>query len=77
MRLLKWQQMPERRGTSWRLSIKNGRHQVDILVEDSPSLQEKIPDLVANEYTQARKNAAFKTGLPLAAFPELCPVTVE
>lgn len=42
MHLLKWQPQPERRGTSWRLSIKNGRHQVDILMEDSPSLQGKF-----------------------------------
>ena len=77
MHLLKWQYQPERRGTSWRLSIKNGRHQVDILVEDSPSLQGKIPDLIAKEYTQARENVALETGLPIAAFPELCPFTVE
>ncbi len=77
MHLLKWQHQPERRGSSWRLSIKNGRHQVDILVEDSPSLQGKIPGLIAKEYTQARENAALETGLPIAAFPELCPFTVE
>ena len=44
MHLLKWQYQPEQHGTNWRLSIKNGRHQVDILVEGSPSLQGKIPD---------------------------------
>ncbi|QQS55449.1 MAG: DUF29 domain-containing protein [Candidatus Competibacteraceae bacterium] len=75
--LLKWRYQPERRGITWRLSIKNGRHQVDILVEDSPSLQRKIPDLMAKEYAQARENAALETGLPLATFPELCPFTVE
>lgn len=77
MHLLKWQYQPEQHGTSWRLSIKNGRHQVDILVEDSPSLQGKIPDLIAKEYTQARENAALETGLPLVTFPELCSFTVE
>lgn len=77
MHLLKWQYQPERRGTSWRLPIKNGRYQVDILVEDSPSLQGKIPDLIAKEYAQTRENAALETGLPLATFPELCPFTVE
>ena len=75
--LLKWRYQPERRGTSGCLSIKNGRHQVDILVEDSPSLQMKTPDLMAKEYAQARENAALETGLPLATFPELCPFTVE
>ncbi len=77
MYLLKWRHQPERRGTSWQLSIKNGRHQVDILVEDSPSLQGKIPDLMAKEYFQARENAALETGLPLTTFPELCQFTVE
>ena len=39
LHLLKWRYQPERRGTSWRLSIENGRYQVVDLLEESPSLK--------------------------------------
>jgi len=77
MHLLKWRYQPERRGTSWRLSIFNGRHQIQRLLKDSPSLNPKVLTLIADEYRQARQIAALETGLPLTTFPEECPFTVE
>ena len=77
MHLLKWRYQPERRGTSWRLSIFNGRHQIQRLLKDSPSLNPKVVTLIADEYRQGRQIAALETGLPLTTFPEECPFTVE
>ena len=77
LHLLKWRYQPERRGNSWRLSILNGRHQIERLVKESPSLKSKVAALIADEYQQARKIAALETGLPLTTFPEQCPFTVE
>ena len=77
MHLLKWRYQPERRGNSWRLSILNGRHQINRLVKDSPSLKPKVAAFIADEYQQAQKIAALETGLPLTTFPEECPFTVE
>jgi len=77
MHLLKWRYQPERRGTSWRLSIFNGRHQIQRLLKDSPSLNPKVLTLIADEYRQARQIAALETGLPLTTFPDQCPFTVE
>ena len=77
LHLLKWRYQPERRGTSWRLSIENGRYQIVDLLEESPSLKPQLDALAAKEYRQARKNAAGETGLPLTTFPEQCPFTVE
>ena len=77
LHLLKWQYQPQRRGTSWRLSIENGRYQLLDLLEESPSLKPQLEKLAAKEYPQARKNAAGETGLPLTTFPENCPFTVE
>ena len=77
MHLLKWRYQPERRGTSWRLSIFNGRHQIQRLLKDSPSLNPKVVTLIADEYRQARQIAALETGLPLTTFPDQCPFTVE
>jgi hypothetical protein len=77
LHLLKWRYQPERRGNSWRLSILNGRHQIERLVKDSPSLKPKVAAFIADEYPQARKIAALETGLPLSTFPDVCLFTVE
>ncbi len=77
LHLLKWRYQPERRGTSWNLSIRNGRHQIDRLMEDSPSLRPQLETLISKEYPQARKMAEIETDLPLETFPEQCPFTVE
>ena len=77
LHLLKWRYQPERRGTSWRMSIRNGRYQVRRLISESPSLKPQLPAILAEEYPLARENAADETGLPLTTFPEECPFTVE
>lgn len=77
MHLLKWQYQPQRRGTSWRLSIENGRHQIRRLLKDSPSLKSKVSAMTIDEYHQAKKIAALETGLPLATFPDECSFTAD
>jgi hypothetical protein len=77
LHLLKWRYQPERRGKIWQLSIINGRHQIERLLKESPSLTPKVATLIADEYRHARKIAALETGLPSSAFPEACPFTVE
>lgn len=77
MHLLKWQYQPQRRGASWELSIRNGRDQLNELIADSPSLHPQIPGFATDIYPRARRNASGETGLPLIAFPEQCPFTIE
>lgn len=77
LHLLKWRYQPERRGNSWRLSIRDGRHQVAKRLRESPSLKPKIAEMAADEYPLAREYAANETSLPLATFPEQCPFTAE
>ena len=77
MHLLKWRYQPERRGTSWELSIDNGRYQIARKLRSNPSLKPKLVDMANGEYPQARKNASRETGLPLTTFPEQCPFTLE
>ncbi|MDQ5911383.1 MAG: hypothetical protein QG599_3480 [Pseudomonadota bacterium] len=77
LHLLKWQYQPERRGNSWRLSIRDGRHQVAKRLRESPSLKPQVSTMIADEYPLAREYAANETGLPLATFPEQCPFTAE
>lgn len=77
MHLLKWQYQPQRRGTSWQGSINSGRDEIDVLLNESPSLNAQMSTLITDEYRRARKQASLETGLPLAIFPEQCPFTVE
>lgn len=75
--LLKWQYQPDRRGTSWQLSIDNCRYQTSRRLKESPSLNPQLSAMMEEEYPQARKNASRETGLPLSTFPEQCPFNVE
>jgi hypothetical protein len=79
MHLLKWHAQPSGRqtGQSWRTSINNHRREIQAIVDDSPSLRRQIVVLLAREYPRSRRDASDETGLPLAAFPETCPWTVE
>lgn len=77
MHLLKWQYQPERRGNSWKSSIRKGRHAIERLLEESPSLKPRLSIMVTAEYRRARSEAADETGLPLTTFPDVCPFTVE
>ena len=77
MHLLKWQYQPQRRGTSWRSSIYNGRDQIAELLEENPSLRAQLGAIVEKSYPSARRLAANETGLPLPTFPDQCPFTVE
>lgn len=77
MHLLKWKYQPERRGNSWRLTIRDGRYQIAKRLRESPSLTPKIADMILEEYPMARDYAADETDLPLSTFPEQCPFTIE
>ena len=75
--LLKWQHQPERRCTSWELSILNARNEIkDILVE-SPSLVAEFPDCAESVYAAARKIAALETKLDISTFPKACSYSTE
>jgi len=77
MHLLKWRYQPERRSNSWKSSIRKGRHAIERLLEESPSLKPRLSVMVTAEYRRARSEAADETGLPLTTFPDVCPFTVE
>jgi Domain of unknown function DUF29 len=75
--LLKWRYQPAGRetGHSWYSTIRAHRNQIEAILEDSPSLQRAVPDLLARRYRSARQDASMETHLPLATFPESCPWT--
>lgn len=75
--LLKWHYQPQRRGESWQQGIDHARLQIELILEDSPSLRAFLPEAAAWAYPRGRKEAAKETGLPLATFPEVCPWSLE
>jgi hypothetical protein len=77
MHLLKWVHQPERRSVSWLGSIDHQRMEIGDLLEGSPSLEARLPEIYERAYRDARQLAARQTRLPLAIFPEACPFTIE
>jgi hypothetical protein len=77
MHLLKWQHEHERRWPSWRVTIRNQRDEIAEILAQSPGLKPKRRGQMLDAYSGARADAADETGLPLAAFPEVCPYTLD
>lgn len=71
--LLKWQYQPERRGSSWLITIKNQRAGVERRLRKTPSLRSCLDDSewLEDVWGDAVQQAAGETGL--SVFPESCP----
>jgi hypothetical protein len=75
--LLKWLHQPTRRSDSWRDSIADARLQIQLAIEDSPSLRAYPAEQLGPCYWKAVRAAAKQTGLALEEFPEHCRFTME
>ncbi len=75
--LLKWRFQPEARSTGWSGTIREQRQQIELILEDSPSLRPVLEASLTRAYAAARTNAAEQTGLLGADFPGECPFTVD
>ena len=71
--LLKWQFQPEKRSTSWRLSIEEQRIQLALHMADNPSLKTILPDSLATAHRLAVIGTQRETGMAAARFPMVCP----
>ena len=76
LHLLKWQFQPLKRKPGWLSTIREQRHRIAGLIEDSPSLKAYPARQLKREYGFARQNAIDETGLPGSEFPISCPYTV-
>jgi hypothetical protein len=75
--LLKWRFQPDRRSTSWQLSIANTRDQLTEHLADNPSLKANLPDALLTAYRYARRYAAIETGFSEQTFPTDSPWTFD
>ncbi|MCG6135839.1 MAG: DUF29 domain-containing protein [Nostoc sp. LLA-1] len=71
MHLLKWQFQSNLRSRSWQLNIKEQRLRLDQLLQENPSLQSSLTEVINKVYPLATISAERETGIYL--FPETCP----
>ena len=77
LHLLKWQYQPQRRSDSWLDSITDARTQIELTIEDSPSLRDYPAEKLQACYQRARRQAAKQTHVEVSAFPTECPYALE
>ncbi|TPI48593.1 DUF29 domain-containing protein [Mesorhizobium sp. B2-9-1] len=76
LHLLKWEFQQEMRKTGWLLTIREQRHHIKKLIDESPSLKAYPQTQLASEFEFARLNAIDETGLPGKHFPLDCPYRI-
>ena len=74
--LLKWKFQTERRGNSWKNTIKHQRFKVKDILGDSPSLKYELDKKLSHAYEEALMIAVEETGLSQSAFPETSPFSL-
>lgn len=77
LHLLKWQYQPQRRSDSWLDSITDARTQIELTIEDSPSLKNYLTEQLEESYQRARRQAAKQTNIQISVFPKECPYPLE
>ena len=75
--LLKWRYQPDRRGKSWRSTLKIQRIDARRVLADNPGLKPTLPELFASAYDRARLLATAETGLEESDCPDRPPFTVD
>jgi hypothetical protein len=77
LHLLKWHYQPQRRSDSWLDSITDARTQIELAIEDSPSLGSYPAEQLKESYQRARRQAAKQTSMEISMFPDECPYPLE
>lgn len=73
--LLKWDYQINNRSRSWQITIERERNNIELYLEDSPSLKKYLAqEWVEKMYRNGRLNAIQETGLD---FSTECPYQVE
>lgn len=62
---------------SWRSSVAEGRTQLKLILQDSPSLKPYLEQVLSECYQNAVVEAITETGLDRRMFPQRCPYSQE
>jgi hypothetical protein len=77
--LIKQRVQPERSGTSWLASIGDAQTQIELLIDDSPSLRRHLEKNIQRAWKLAVRQALRETQFPRSRqseIPEPCPYTI-
>jgi hypothetical protein len=77
LHLFKWQIHAEHRSQSWSATIMGQRHDIDTLLEQSPSIRRVLPQHREKTYKRAVEDAVNEMGLLANPFPERCPFSLD
>lgn len=78
LHLLKWQLQPSLRTASWQVSIGAARDEIEEVLEENPSFENRfLSEFVKEQYPRAVGEAARETGLGSDQFPPACPYSVD
>jgi hypothetical protein len=75
--LLKWDYQPERRGKSWKATIREQREEILDLLEDNPSLKPYLSEAMEKGFRQGINLVVRETPLDDDDLPQVCPYEVE
>ncbi|NJL88410.1 MAG: DUF29 domain-containing protein [Coleofasciculaceae cyanobacterium SM2_1_6] len=75
--LLKWQYQPEKRSKSWRVTIKEQRREIRLIIDDNPSLKPYLEEAIFRGYAQGLDLVVKETPLDYRDLPKDCPLSVE
>jgi len=75
--LLKWRYQPDKRSTSWRLTVRERRRRVAQVIDENPGLKSTLQANVTAAYEIARLVAARETRLAEKTFPPASPWSFE
>jgi hypothetical protein len=75
--LLKWQYQQDKRSDSWVTTVVTQRAEIQLLLDDSPSLRHDVYAFVEKGYRFATDRASRETGIAKDTFPVSCPYSFD
>jgi Domain of unknown function DUF29 len=75
--LLKWDYQPDKRSKSWRVTIREQRREVLLLLKENPSLKPYLEEAIAYAYQSGLDLVARETPLDYQDLPVDCPYTLD
>ena len=77
LKLMFWESEKPQNARGWRNTVIEQRNQVDLILEDSPSLKPWLTESFVESYAKARQQTLQKYGLPGDRFPTQPPFSLE
>lgn len=77
LKLMFWESEKPQNTRGWRNTVIEQRNQVDLILEDSPSLKPWLAESFVESYAKARQQTLQKYGLPGDLFPTQPPFSLE